>query len=1497
MSHKLKKFMATLLCIAMISTSFTVSSYGQTAESTWDGVTKTEPLFEDNHYQIANGAQLAWFRDYVNAGNVSANAQLIADIDLQSYPWAPMGDTKNKYKGTFDGNGYAIHNLFIDTDTNYIGLFGYLGAGATVTDFRIDGNISSNYVSNGGFAGGVAGYASGSSSQPVTVTKVHNNCNVTVKGSSYGSYAGGIIGYSGTNVVIDQCSNQANISGTQKAVGGIAGSAKKVSNCYNTGYVSGGVSVGGIAGLCSTDDIVNCYNQAYVKGTNYVGGITALTSRTVVTVRNCYNTGMIEAVAINGIKDDIAAAPLARTENCYYVNVAEDSYYGYGELLTSDDMRSAADELGEAFGVNVHSDYHFGYPILAWETEQCEFKALENKCITSVTIPEGVVTCASVEYNTTMDEHMFHVLGLGEEVILTVDQEQIRVPATWSCDTYQANEPGTYRLMPVYQLPEGAFCAADVKVMETAITVREKGAVAPLVSQVTLKDDTVNQVVVKYARTDLGLPEFVPAVVDGKQKQVYVQWKLPDGFSTTVPGTYEAKAYFPEEYRVADSVTMPVIQVTVKDQGYVGRLKFSAVKNDSYYEMIPAFDETVHEYTVYVPDSKSTFYCEASLDESVKSGTMDAIYTTTAGKETTKSITSGEIINLTQVVRAGNATNEANDNTVVIQAKDSNGTMQSYVIHVCRIRSLKSMKLYENGTELISEPAFSNQNFEYKVNVTDSAKTATIQVEATAMDSAISVSCDGEEGAVTDRGNGIYDISLGNQIVTTVTIHVAGQSQNSGQDYVVRFKKLRTAIVDFQVSPQAVVVVKDQYQERILEKEDGTFHLLEGENYTFSISKNGYCSVKESFVATNECKEIHLVAALENETIPVDMDAQWPSFGGNSNNNPVVSVKTPVQASDAALYWATRLGEGYGGQATGVPILVDGYMIVTAKDKIYKLDRFSGEIVAEGRMAGFSSFSIVPPTYAQGMIFVGLANGTIQAFHGETLESLWIFSDELKGQPNSPITYHDGYVYTGFWNSETKNANFVCVSVTDEDVEQTDEEKVSAWTYTQAGGFYWAGAYVCDDYVLVGTDDGEEGNTKQSSRILSLDPQTGKVIDSITGLNGDIRSSISYDEVTGRFYVTSKGGSFYEFAVEEDGTFQKDEQGVKGYALKELKLGGMSTSTPVVYNGRAYVGVSGVSQFTADSGHCVAVLDLESFTIAYKAETRGYPQTSGLLTTAYEAEDGYVYVYFVDNYIPGEVRYIKDKPGVTSVQEPYIENNGQDVKIYAPILFTPSQAQSQYAICTPVIDEFGTLYFKNDSAYLMAVGSNIDRIEVVKQPDKTIYQAGEHFDASGMAVHAVLQNGMRRDITDYVQIVAGENLTEDRREVSIRYSDVLYHDVNKSVSGESIHVNNVKLHPLYTSVGITVQKGNVPESPKPEETPSPTPSPTPTEPEEVVLGDLDGDQKVTLQDTQVALKAALKIVILDHTKIEAADVNKDRTVTLEDAQIILKVALKIIEMK
>ena len=115
-------------------------------------------------------------------------------------------------------------------------------------------------------------------------------------------------------------------------------------------------------------------------------------------------------------------------------------------------------------------------------------------------------------------------------------------------------------------------------------------------------------------------------------------------------------------------------------------------------------------------------------------------------------------------------------------------------------------------------------------------------------------------------------------------------------------------------------------------------------------------------------------------------------------------------------------------------------------------------------------------------------------------------------------------------------------------------------------------------------------------------------------------------------------------------------------------------------------------------------------------------------------ETGCVYVYFFDNFTPGKLRVLEDKPGQTEVSlktmETYTASGKTETYTTPYNIFTPSGAQAQYAICSPIMDEYGTIYFKNDSAYLMAVGSTIERIEVTKLPDKTTYNVKDTFDLS-----------------------------------------------------------------------------------------------------------------------------------------------------------------------
>ena len=678
--------------------------------------------------------------------------------------------------------------------------------------------------------------------------------------------------------------------------------------------------------------------------------------------------------------------------------------------------------------------------------------------------------------------------------------------------------------------------------------------------------------------------------------------------------------------------------------------------------------------------------------------------------------------------------------TVVVTSPDGTET-ETYTVTFTRKLTLKRVALMVNGKAVL-KPTFKRDIYAYEANIEAGTKEMTLDVTSF---TGYTILLDGQE--ITSP----HTLTLDSTKAEETFVLSAGSGDAKSYHYTVTVKKKGLVPTTVNVSPVgALVAIYDSRDNsRVWPGSDGKFQLMEGVDYTYVATCAGYVGKSETFTAAADSPELPITLAAAVPSTPGgNVSSLWPSFRGNDENNGVVSFKTPVKRDEAVLSWATKIGNGYDKRvAASCPILITqgdaDYLIVSGGDILYKVDALTGKTVAQKKMSGEPSYAIIPPTYGGGMLFVALDGGKVEAFDAATLESLWLYTDPLGGryQSNCPITYDDqGYIYVGFWESETAKANLVCLSVTDEDPARADESKLARWTYTTKGGYYWAGAYVNEKYVMVGTDDGESGYKSPTGKLLVLDKATGALVDAKTDYAGDIRSSITY--VDGRIYFTSKGGYLYSEVVGEDGRIDAAQS-------KAVPLGGMSTSTPVVYKGRAYVGVSGSSQFTAYSGHNITVIDLKSWKIAYRVETKGYPQTSGLLTTAYESVDGCTYVYFIDNFTPGVLRVLKDKPGQTepvlTEKEVYVEDGVDKEKMTAPILFEPAGKQAAYAICSPIADRYGTLYFKNDSGYLMALTSAVTKIEVTTNPEKMLY-GGEVFDPTGMELAVTYANGVSRAI-------------------------------------------------------------------------------------------------------------------------------------------------------
>ena len=262
----------------------------------------------DNPYQISTAAELAWFRDQVNSGYTTISATLTKDIDLAEFchakdgtkytkevSWTPIGNSdniENMYQGTFDGNGKAIRNLYINDISEFIGIpceagfFGYAEKGS-IKNITFDNakvkTTADDYRT--GILVGVAGSC-------IENIKILANCSVEGK-----NYVGGIAGRA--NGDIDNCENHAMVNGAN-FVGGIVGeytySGKSITSCANYGVITGtGNSVGGMAGYFVSGTIQNCANYGDITGTFYVGNLIGCADE--CNLNNVLGTGNVTATS------------------------------------------------------------------------------------------------------------------------------------------------------------------------------------------------------------------------------------------------------------------------------------------------------------------------------------------------------------------------------------------------------------------------------------------------------------------------------------------------------------------------------------------------------------------------------------------------------------------------------------------------------------------------------------------------------------------------------------------------------------------------------------------------------------------------------------------------------------------------------------------------------------------------------------------------------------------------------------------------------------------------------------------------------------------------------------------------------------------------------------------------------------------------------------------------------------------------------------------------
>ena len=302
-----------------------------------------------DYTNIDTPEKLAWLISMVNGEN-GATANDFAgetiyikdDISMDGHIWVPIGTDLHPFKGTFEGNGHVITDMYGSLVQSQMGMFGNT-VGATIQNAV----VSTDFTGSNDNLGTVIGTMNGGTLCNVegagSISNKLDNCNM-----------GGLVGN--------------NVGGTIHSVFAVAD-------------MIGGSKMGGLVGK-NTGNLYNAYSNvdfAKLSGQTSQMTVAGLVYENTGYVQNCY---VIEGSHNNGTFYPFAYSSNGNIDFCYAAKPAEGTtvtYVGTGTQPTTHgtyDVVKGRKEIGYMYGDNaVDADndyvadeitYGNGYNITKW---------------------------------------------------------------------------------------------------------------------------------------------------------------------------------------------------------------------------------------------------------------------------------------------------------------------------------------------------------------------------------------------------------------------------------------------------------------------------------------------------------------------------------------------------------------------------------------------------------------------------------------------------------------------------------------------------------------------------------------------------------------------------------------------------------------------------------------------------------------------------------------------------------------------------------------------------------------------------------------------------------------------------------------------------------------------------------------------------------------------------------------------------------------------------
>lgn len=387
------------------------------------------------------------------------------------------------------------------------------------------------------------------------------------------------------------------------------------------------------------------------------------------------------------------------------------------------------------------------------------------------------------------------------------------------------------------------------------------------------------------------------------------------------------------------------------------------------------------------------------------------------------------------------------------------------------------------------------------------------------------------------------------------------------------------------------------------------------------------------------------------------------------------TASTPDTIGTTGIKWQKSLGTGWSNAPTP-PALIDGSIYVGAGSKVYKLNRDTGKQEAVSKsIGGTVGYAMMPVVSdGNGYIYVSTVKCQIVKLKASDLSIVWKSTETFDGQNVCPVRYIDGRVYSGTWGDDNDGGTFFCIDAS---------TGKTIWKKFDAEGYYWAGAAKLGDRIIFGSDNktlySVAADAKNTSSIKSLTLKYN--VRCVPAVSGDY----AYFTTTSATLMSSTAseGLIYKVSLASDGT------------PEEVKTNdfGSSSCSPIISGDKIYVGGNKgkLSAFDTDLSQ------------KWTTPTNGGEIKGDILVST--GTSGKVSIYSTGNNGVG---------GIYCVQTDASGGNLKEGMTFVP-------QHRQYCISPVIAGDDGTLYYKNDSGYIMAVESTSDSSAVSAKATSTGY--------------------------------------------------------------------------------------------------------------------------------------------------------------------------------